>query len=364
MRHCQRILGIGVLLVMSCGVALAYGEWQPATEAPDLTALYETIARLEASIALAESNRSAHPDFLIDLNRILADLNQQARQLEGMCQTTRTPETHPPETHSEGQNGQLGEPQHWRLSGTLDKHQRSERHGVTINDNGDLFVTVTTGEMLNLQNYGGGVRVYDSDGETRLYYSRQGTDTTVEHHITHLNAGHYYIELGKDSDDAYYGSYSIDVRSRPASVANVSGDNWTLEQAFELPLDTTVSGHLGYRGQGEDPTRRSWYRIDIPHNGHLTLAVSTSGYDSSSSDASEIRPEDGLLNLQNYGGGVHLYDSDGETHLFSARQGPNRTAEHVIRTLQAGTYYIKIAKDSRDSSYWGTYTVSAELTSY
>ena len=352
MRHWQRILGIGVSLIMSCGMALAYGEWQPATEASDLTALYATIARLEESIALAENNRSAHPDFLRDLNRIVADLHQQARQVEAMCQTTDIAATH------------SGQAQHWRFSGTLDKHQPSARHSVTTNANGDLFVTVTTGDMLNLQNYGGGVHFYDSDGETRLYFARQGPGATVEHHITHLNAGHYYIDLVKDSRDAYYGSYSIDIRSQPASVANVSGNNWTREQAFMLPLNTSASGHLGYRGQGEDATRQSWYRVDIPHNAHMTLVVSTSGYNPSSTDAPEIRPEDGLLNLQNYGGGVHLYDSDGETRLYHARQGPNRSAEHVIRTLQAGRYYIKIAKDTRDNLYWGTYTVRAELSTY
>lgn len=343
-----------IALVVFSTVAGAYGVWEPdeapAADAVDFSALEEAIDQLEASVQLAESSRSAHPDFLADLHSILALLRQESQWVKSQCQLGSQPGSAPPFTQA-----RPGEPQYWDFSGRLTNDHQSDEYSIELQDNGDLFITVTTGEDLNLY---GGVFLLERDGETRIYGANQGPGTTAEHHVPNLRAGTYRVRIVKDGRGFYHGPYTANLRFQPASVPNASGENWTIDTAYRLPLNTTISGHMGYRGQLESPQMESWYRVEVPKNGMVTLNVTTSG--SSSTPDQEIRSSDGSLNLY---GGVFLMDSDGETRIYGTNQGPATDADHEIPALRAGTYYVRIVKDGR-GFYWGTYTLNVTNTPF
>ena len=344
------IVLVAVLVLLVSGLVGAYGPWEPEVDEPqaaDFSGLEEVIQNLEAAVELADRNRSAHPDFLADLFDILAELKWEAQMLQEQCQAGAM--------RPDMVDMQPGRPQYWEIEGTLTNDHQRDRYAIEVHTNGDLFITVTTGEDLNLY---GGVFLLDADGETRIYGTNQGPGQTVEHHVHALTAGTYFIEIVKDSRGFYHGPYWADIRLQPFSIANASGSNWTKGQAYGLLPNATVSGHLGQRGQGESAQMESWYRIDVPENGHVTLTVTTSG--GTGSDASAIRASDGNLNLY---GGVFLLDPDGETRVYGTNQGPGQEVAHEINALRAGTYYVRIAKDGRNF-YWGTYTLRVTNTPF
>lgn len=73
MFHRKLTIACILILVLSAGVS-AYGAWDEADAAVTMDDLDGILADLERSIERAEANRSAHPDFLTDLQRYLADL--------------------------------------------------------------------------------------------------------------------------------------------------------------------------------------------------------------------------------------------------------------------------------------------------
>jgi hypothetical protein len=128
--------------------------------------------------------------------------------------------------------------------------------------------------------------------------------------------------------------------------------NETIDDANPLPLETTETGHLGFRGQVADPDMVDWYVITTDDYGDLHVQVTTSG--------DSIRDNDGALNLF---GGVYLLDSNKTTSFSSLARGPGTEITHTAYNLRPGTYYIGLEKDSR-SFYWGSYTVKASLVQY
>ncbi len=73
MFHRKLTIACILILVLSAGVG-AYGAWDEADAAVTMDDLDGILADLERSIERAEANRSAHPDFLTDLQRYLTDL--------------------------------------------------------------------------------------------------------------------------------------------------------------------------------------------------------------------------------------------------------------------------------------------------
>lgn len=237
------------------------------------------------------------------------------------------------------------------FSGTLTKDYQVATHSFTTTGNGDLFITITTGPDLNLL---GGVVLLDSDGKTSLYGGDQYPDTTVTHHITALRAGTYSLRLIKDYRDFYFGPYSASVSQRTCQVSDRSGNNGTKGTAKLLAFDVTESGHLGFRGQLQEPRTNAWYRVVLPYDGALKLDVTKSG-----GGASPVRETDGDFNFSPYVNGIQVLDADGVAMMYSTYTGENTTS-HTVTPLRAGTYYVQIILDYRTWYYWGSYTVRAK----
>ncbi len=232
------------------------------------------------------------------------------------------------------------------IGGTLNSETPSILHQVTIPADGTMTIQVTTGPDLNLY---GGVAVYDSDGSTSLYWKNQGPGTTENHVVTNLRAGSYTIKIEKDGRSFYFGAYSGAVSLTAVSLPNDSEPNDDTVSALNLSTNTSVTGHLGFRGQQQPVDLMDLYTFTLAEDGHVTLNVSASGDD----ETNPLRPSDGELNLY---GGVALYDSDGENVIYWTNQGPATIVDHTVNALRKGTYYVKIEKDSR-AFYWGSYTL-------
>lgn len=194
--------------------------------------------------------------------------------------------------------------------------------------------------------------LFDIDGTSVLYSYSQGTAQQITHEATHLLVGTYYIRIVKDDRSFYWGSYTLKAIAIPSEVAHVVGANDAIEGAFALDRNTTVSGHLGYRGQSLPSQQSAWFKIQVPSDGSLSFELTTSG-----GGTTPIRQSDGDLNTAEYGNGVGLFGIDGTSRLYSYSQGPATQITHQITHLQAGTYYIRLLKDDR-SFYWGSYTLN------
>lgn len=331
-----------LVLLLTAGPVGAYGTWEP--EPPtvadvDLDRINAAIERLEAAVTLADQNRSAHPDFLTDLWDILAqfkDARDFVNQQLGLPQETLPT---------------VGEPQYWNFTGELTNANPSARFTLQMDSPGDLMVTATRSSDLGWKT----IVLYDRDGETEVY--RNSARVEGEHHIPRLRAGTYHLELVKDGRQFYYGPFTADVSSRPVSVPNVSGSNSSYTQAYLLPLDTTISGHLAFNGQLQEPQMESWYRFTLPRDGDMVLTYSRSGLELEGEPV--VRPNDGILGLQ----GVYLYGSDGQQVLATIPVAHSE-GRYQIDDLSAGTYYIRIAADQRWQLYWGTYTLRIEAIPY
>jgi hypothetical protein len=237
------------------------------------------------------------------------------------------------------------------FSGNLTSEYQVATHAFHTTANGDLFITITTGPDLNLL---GGVILLDSDGATSLHGGTQGPGTTVTHHITALRAGNYSLRLIKDGRDFYFGPYSASVSLRACQISDMSGNNTTKETAKPLALDTTVSGHLGFRGQQLEPRRYAWYRVNLPNDGRLKFDVTKSG-----GGTSPVRETDGDFNFDPFENGFQVLDADGVGVMYATYTGDN-TSAHTVTPLRAGAYYVKIVLDYRTSYYWGSYTLRAQ----
>ncbi len=235
------------------------------------------------------------------------------------------------------------------FSGSFVWNDYSEHsYSFTTAQDGDVTLALTTGADLNLYGY---VVVRDTDG-TSLYSTTQGPGKTVNHVISNLRAGSYTVALAKDGRSFYFGSYSGSTTLTPNSVDNDAENNETIDDANPLPLDTTETGHLGYRGQGISTDMIDWYAVTTDAYGDFRVQVTTSG--------NSIRNSDGDLNLY---GGVYIRDSNKTSSLYATTQGPGTDVTHVVYDLRPGTYYIGLEKDGR-SFYWGSYTVNATVAEY
>jgi hypothetical protein len=236
------------------------------------------------------------------------------------------------------------------FSGTLTQESQVATHAFTTSANGDLFISVTTGPDLNLH---GAVMLLDSDGTTSLHTTTQGPGTTVTHHVTALRAGSYSLRLIKDGRDFYFGGYTATVTLRTCQLPDAAGNNSTKEKALLLPFNTTISGHLGFRGQQLEPRRFAWFRVDLPYDGTLQFDVTQSG-----GGDSPVRETDGNFNFDPDARGFQVLDTDGSSVMYASFPGTN-TSTHNITPLRAGTYYVQLILDGRTWYYWGSYTLRA-----
>ena len=236
------------------------------------------------------------------------------------------------------------------FSGTLNNTTPSKTHTLVLANNGKLTINALIDSTLCLGYSEGGITIFDSDGITVLEDFNGpygGSDTEGSYGPFPLRAGTYYIKVKRYNTS--YGNYSLSTSFTPISplTTNDIEPNETSATATNMPLNTAVTGQLGYYGggQGTSADSQDWWKVIIPKYGSLTLNAQINS----------------TLCLGYSEGGITIFDSDGITVLedFNGPYGGSDTeGSYGPFVLNAGTYYIRVKR--YDTSF-GVYSLYASI---
>ena len=177
--------------------------------------------------------------------------------------------------------------------------------------------------------------LYDNDGITQLgaveVFNGYGPATNL---ITKdgLAPGTYYIKV-QNFSTAEFANYKVSDTLFTATLPNDAEPNGNRATAFSLPLNKSLTGHVGYYYNNQRDTT-DWYKVTTTSDGLLRIYLSTDSGSIHSNTSTNLLDVD-----------LTLYDNDGATQLgavevFNGYAG----ATNIITKdgLQAGTYYIKV----------------------
>jgi uncharacterized protein (TIGR02145 family) len=203
----------------------------------------------------------------------------------------------------------------------------------TIPSYGQITFTAIPESTLNIN-----IEMFDSNGTTFIKSSSVAGETGENNVLVYpnLKEGTYYLRTTRYSST--YGSYTIENVFEPTAIpdGNDEEPNDTWDQAQEISLNTPVTGHIGFYGNGHIDIN-DWFSVQIDNPGEITI---------------EVDPES-TLDIS-----VFLYDVNGTTYLkgcdVCGGTGEITSLQYNITT--AGKYYINL---SRASSTYGSYTLNA-----
>lgn len=214
------------------------------------------------------------------------------------------------------------------MSGSFSQADNSDDYFkfVTTSD-GKMVLTVTSDAALCVS-----MTVVSENGSVNLYSNGTcgGTHTNTIT-INNLAAGTYYIW----ADNTGYGNYTISNAFTAATLANDTEINDTRDLAINLALNSTVTGHLGYKNLLTDGI--DFYKINTASDGKLTLTVSP---DASLCVELTVISDNGSVNL--YHNGLCGYTSHNNVL--------------TVNNLAAGTYYI-----SASAVGYGSYSLTSKF---
>lgn len=200
-----------------------------------------------------------------------------------------------------------------------------------IKTNGDGAITVTFTSLSGSATF---VNLVDGNGTTVLHSAY--TASNFSYTVDGLAQGTYYIAAYTYYSDT--SSYTITNSFTAAPVANDVEPDSTLAQANKLPLNDSVTGHIGYYYNNHRDTT-DWYKLTTPVDGELYLSLSI--------------PNNTAINFQ-------LYDHDGTTLIHSSYTYNN--GNYSVDGLAAGTYYVKIS--CYYNGQFAPYTLKDSLGTY
>ncbi|MEO8770888.1 MAG: GEVED domain-containing protein [Ferruginibacter sp.] len=199
---------------------------------------------------------------------------------------------------------------------------------VTVNADGRLDYTITSDNGQNVY-----AQLYDGDGTT--YLVGNYTSNTVTYSKDGLAPGIYYIRIA-----TYYtyewNSYTLSNTLTLPAQANDIGSNDIYTGGNVFALNSTTTGHIGYRYNGNiDAT--DWYKITTTEDGQISFTITSE-------------------NNQNVY--AQLYDGDGTSLLAGGYT--TLTANYSKDGLAPGTYYIRIV--TYYTTEFAPYTLSNTFT--
>ncbi len=195
-------------------------------------------------------------------------------------------------------------------SGKINPAGEQDWWKVTTNGDGKLDVTLTP--LSGRYTY---VYLYDNDGVTQLAGNYSNGAFTIS--ADGLAVGTYYMKV-----ICYYStdtsSYIISNQLTKPTQANDTEPDSTKALALTLPLDGSVTGHVGYEYNNHRDTT-DWYKLTTNADGLIRLTLT---------------PANGQYTF------VTLYDHDGTTVLNSNYS--NSVFSISTDGLAAGTYYARV----------------------
>lgn len=181
---------------------------------------------------------------------------------------------------------------------------------VTTNADGRLRLRLTSGNGTFVWAY-----LYDNDGVSQL--NAEYTNGTTDINTDGLAAGTYYVRV-KTYYNGEFAPYKLEDSLYKPAQDNDKEPNATRAQAIALPLNSSKTGHIGYRYKNVRDTF-DWYKITTNEDGALKL---------------KLTPANGQYTY------IYLYDNDGTT-LLKSTYGDAPFIQ-ITDGLAPGTYYVRI----------------------
>ncbi|MEP7163057.1 MAG: GEVED domain-containing protein [Ferruginibacter sp.] len=199
---------------------------------------------------------------------------------------------------------------------------------VNVNADGRIDYTITSGNGQNVY-----AQLYDGDGTT--YLAGNYTSSSANYSKDGLAPGIYYIKVM-----TYYttewDSYTLSNTLVQPTQANDIGSNDIYTNGNVFPLNSTTTGHIGYRYNGNIDAV-DWYKITTTEDGKISFTITSE-------------------NNQNVY--AQLFDGDGTSYLVG--NYTSSTASYFKDGLAAGTYYLLV--HTFYTTEWAPYTLSNTFT--
>ncbi len=136
---------------------------------------------------------------------------------------------------------------------------------VSIPDDGQLSFSILCESTLQVDN----LQLFDKDAATLITSGSYGISATVSY--PNLTPGTYYIRVPRWTG---YGSYTLKNLFTPATYANDSISNNSVQSAQKISLNDSITGRLYYRNIKTFDTQ-DWYMVVLPKNGNIRFSLST-----------------------------------------------------------------------------------------
>jgi hypothetical protein len=195
---------------------------------------------------------------------------------------------------------------------------------VKTTADGDLKMNFTTNGTLYAL-----ARFWDSDGVTQIGYQYVGYGSSNSLVIPHLSsAATYYVSVENYSG---YGTYKIaSTFTKPPQTKDVEKNDTSLT-ALAFPLNSTMTGHLGYsRNKYSVLDTIDYYKVTVSGTGNLNISLSTSGT---------------LYGL------VRIWGTNGTTQINYVYVGFGSSNSVSTALPAGGTYYVSVEAYSGYGGY-------------
>ncbi|PJB02092.1 MAG: hypothetical protein CO127_00835 [Ignavibacteria bacterium CG_4_9_14_3_um_filter_36_18] len=186
---------------------------------------------------------------------------------------------------------------------------------VPVNADGNLSVTLTPSDGVNMQ-----LMLCTPEKNEIIRGDCWGNPLTLS--VNGVKPDSFYIRLW-----GYYGSsenhgFTLTTEFAVAVLQNDNEPNNIFADANLLPLNNTLTGHIGYDGHwASNPADViDWWKITTTGDGILTVTIT------------QVEP----VNLQ-----LAIYRPNGETHVVYADTWGDTTSL-TINNLRDGTYFIRV----------------------
>ncbi|MBK8486612.1 MAG: T9SS type A sorting domain-containing protein [Bacteroidetes bacterium] len=209
------------------------------------------------------------------------------------------------------------------------------RNGGTYDTN-DWYHLVSTSDgaiTLNISMDPGmyhGIYLYDENGTTSLGNNFNYGSASIT--VFNLQAGNYYAKVDNYSS-TYYSGYELEFVVTPTPYTNDPEPNGTIGTASPMLTNSTVEGHIGFRGNGTVYDTEDYWEFTLSEMGEVTLSTLTS-------DLSQYH-------------GIYLYNSGGFSLGNNFGYG---TTSLTIVDLVPGIYYAKV--DNYSATYYSSYQLT------
>lgn len=203
----------------------------------------------------------------------------------------------------------------------------SDYFKVTVPASGLLTWTITSHNGANVY-----AELMDGNGTTEL--AGNYTTSTATYSKDGLATGDYYI-LIRTFYDYEFAPYTLSNSFTPSPLANDSENNNTALIGVVLPMNSSVTGQIGYQYNSVRDSA-DYYKVVLPVDGKFTWSIT-------SQNGQNIYAE--------------LFDNNGTTELGG--NYTTSTATFTENNLGAGTYYI-LVRTYYESEY-SSYTLSSTL---